>query len=46
MSRAGPDLDQLAQVHDADGVGHVLHDGQVVGDEDVGEVRARSGDPS
>ena len=26
------DLDQLAQVHDTDRVGHVLHDGEVVRD--------------
>ena len=29
-------LDQLAQVHDPDGVGHVADHGQVVGDHDVG----------
>ena len=33
-------LDDLAQVHDRDPVGDVPHDGQVVGDEEVGEVEA------
>ena len=33
-------LDDLAQVHDRDPVRDVPHDGQVVGDEEVGEVEA------
>ena len=34
----GPHLDELAQIHDSDGIGHVLDHGQVVGDEDIGEM--------
>jgi hypothetical protein len=33
----GPELDQLAQVHDPDLVGHVLDHRQVVGDDHVGQ---------
>jgi hypothetical protein len=33
----GADLDQLAEVHDADAIGKVAHDREVVGDHDVGE---------
>ena len=33
----GPDLDDLAEVHDRDPVGDVADDAEVVGDEDVGE---------
>ena len=39
---AGPDLDQLAQVHHADPVGQVAHHGQVVRDEQVASGRARA----
>lgn len=35
----GPLLHDPAQVHDADPVGHVLHDGQVVADEQVGQAQ-------
>ena len=35
---AGADFDDFAEVHDGDAVGDVPHDGQVVGDEQVGEV--------
>jgi len=31
-------LHQLAQIHDADAVGYVLHDAQVVGDEQIGKA--------
>ena len=33
----GRKLDQLAQIHDADAVRHVFHDGQAMGDEQVRE---------
>ncbi len=36
------DLDQLAEIHHADAIAHVLDDGQVVGDEQVGEVEFAS----
>jgi hypothetical protein len=32
------DFHQLAQVHHADSGGHVAHNGQVMGDEHVGQV--------
>ena len=34
----GAQLDQLAQVHHPDGVGHVLHHGHVVRDDDEGQA--------
>ena len=37
----GPELDDLAQVHDGDPVRDVPHDREVVGDEDEGEVHLR-----
>ena len=37
-SSAGADLDDLAEVHDRDAVGHVAHDGHVVADEQIGQV--------
>ena len=36
---AGAHLDDLPQVHDGDAVAHVLDNGQVVGDEQVGEAQ-------
>ena len=33
-----PDLDELAEIHDADRVCQVLHDREVVGDDDVGQL--------
>ena len=36
-----PDLDELAEIHDADGVCQVLHDREVVGDDDVGQLVRR-----
>ena len=36
--RAGADFHQLAEVHDPDPVGHVLHDGEVMRDHDVGQA--------
>jgi hypothetical protein len=38
--RACRDLDDLAEIHHGDAVGDVLHDRQVVRDEDVGEAEA------
>ena len=35
--RGRGELDDLAEVHDRDAVAHVLHDAEVVGDEEVGE---------
>ena len=33
-------LDDLAEIHDGDAVGDVLHHGEIVADEDVGEAKA------
>ena len=40
----GRELHHLAEVHDRDPVGDVAHDAEVVGDEHVGQLRARPGD--
>ena len=40
--RRRPDLDELAEVHDADRVGEVPDDREVVGDDDVGELVRRA----
>src|SRR6266540_2229873 len=32
------DLDDLAEVHDGDAIGHVSHDGEIVGDEEVSQT--------
>src|SRR5215510_15721884 len=37
---AGSGLDQLAEVHDANLLTDILHDGQIVGDEQVAEAQA------
>ena len=42
ISVGRPDLDDPAEVHDRDPVAEELRAGQVVGDVDVGELRARS----
>jgi len=36
------DFDELAEIHNADAIAHVLDDGQVVGDEQVREVELMS----
>jgi hypothetical protein len=37
--RGLPNLHDLAQIHDGHSVAHVLHDGQIVGDEEVCEAQ-------